>query len=385
MKDIKINGKQYKLRESKFKIKDLLYNPFNTRIYDYIKTNKELREFNENGDIGKLSNLQSLIYERLKESSISGENDDITKSIKRDGIQGETLITKDGILISGNNRISIVNYLIEKGQWNHSDEINVLIFEDDLTKEDILLLELEVQNVLSKQLKYDMINNIRRAYQLIEEGHDVDRALELTNLNNFNKRYVYNFEESIIQISEFFEVHNIIEFTFGEKLYSWLDFYANTVFSSKYKSKIEVQRNIKKILNNIILFASNNIQFLDFRNTFNKLVAPNQSIVTIEEFADKTKSIYSNITKEFIEYLKSDKENKSLKTFKEESKELVNINKIYCDYLDETKARISGFKKQVKDSKKNIFNLDLSKVSKTEENIKLAKDLMEEIEKWLNQ
>lgn len=112
----KLNGKLYKLKLITKNIDELMFNPFNTRIYDLIKSNKDLENFEVSSDNSSLHNIQNVIYDRLKRNFGISENSEIVDSIKADGVQEKMIIMPNGILLSGNNRLSIIKNLIERNQ-----------------------------------------------------------------------------------------------------------------------------------------------------------------------------------------------------------------------------------------------------------------------------
>lgn len=378
----KLNNKEYDLYLTSVSISQLMFNPYNTRIYDFIKSNKELKEFEMNGQISNLDTVQQTIFKHLRKNFDSKDNRSIIDSIKKDGIQDKMIVTKDNLLLSGNNRLSIIKTLMELNQWNHGDEIEVFKIEENITKEEILLIELEIQNVQSKQLKYDVINNIRRAKELLDNGVDSSRALALTNQSNFSERYIRNFDNAIEKLSKYYEVQNIMEYVADLKLYSWIDYYVGIYNTPKYKSKAQILKAINNIFMNAMIFMSVDIAFLDFRFQISKalkMVSEDETILI--EFSKAISNIYEDISDDFADYIKSDINNDFSKFREERSGDLIEAKQKLLKYFDKNKSFISNVK--LTTNTRNKFNINLESIPKSDENIERAKKLVTEINKWL--
>lgn len=376
----KLNNKQYELHLEKREIDDLLFNPFNTRIFDLIKSQPELKKIEDNFDLESLKKVQKLILEKLKNNLLLNENKDIINSIKEDNVQNKMIILENGILLSGNNRLSIIKNLIEKNEWNHPTNIEVFVIKENFTKEEIIIAELEIQNIQSKQLAYDVINNIRRAKDLIEKGIDVKRTLQLTNQSNSSKIYIYNFNSSLDDLSKFYQVPNIIEKIGNLKIYSWIDYYTNIINNVNLRSNRILINNIKNIMYLLVIFSSERIAFLDFRFIIANILKyeRNERDDEISKLSLKIKNILNPMANELILAFKNGDD---LKDFKKTNKfELSNANFKIKNHFELLSSNIKIVKRKVA---KNVFDIKIDGVEKSEKNIIEAMKLIEKLNKWL--
>lgn len=253
--------------------------------------------------------------------------------------------------------------------------------EENLSKEEILLIELELQNIQSKQLMYDVINNVRRAKQLLDGGEDLKRVQSLTNLKNFNRSYIETFDKCVVDMSKFYETNNILEKIYDAKIYSFLDLCTTLLNNSKIKNNNKISKAIKTIFMEIMFFT--NVTVLDVRFVVNGILKMEQGLKEemLFDFERFISSTYGVLADNFVEKMKND-DNYVLMDFQKDfSKELYEVNEKFSQHISNLQFEIREIVKTQTVSKRSPFDIDVNVVSKTNDNLEKAKILIEDLQK----
>ena len=172
-----INGKTITIDIYEINIDDLLFNPYNTRINDLVET-RFRDNFNED-DIG----IQNFIYGHLKET----HNDSTNKKLKNSLVSLEKIIhppiiTPKNILLSGNNRLSIIRSIREENKYkDFMNIIEVGLIEEEFTKSKIIDYELSLQNEIDIKKDYETMSKVFRIHEYKTEQLNYGNNEKLSN------------------------------------------------------------------------------------------------------------------------------------------------------------------------------------------------------------
>ncbi len=172
-----INGETIILDVYKIDIDDLLFNPYNTRINDMIEAKYD-SGFEENNE-----QIQKFIYNKLVETHHDPTNKKLKSSlIKLEQIINTPVITPKKILLSGNNRLSIIRSIREKdNNRNFMSEIEVALINEDFVKSKIIDYELSLQNEIDIKKDYETMSKVFRINEYKSEQLKYSNSKKLTN------------------------------------------------------------------------------------------------------------------------------------------------------------------------------------------------------------
>ncbi|MGI2733499.1 hypothetical protein [Bacillus cytotoxicus] len=175
----------YKGQERKFDVYQipleyLVYNPYNGRIGTKVKTfevtSHKLDPENQN-DIS--------IIEQFLWDSKPDRNKKTLKSLLKIGQQEYGIVTKNGYIIDGNRRASLLNKINNnKEKYSNHDVrrcsyFNAIILDDNVGQKEILQLETMYQMGREEKLDYNATEKYLKCKQLKEVGYTVEEIAEM--------------------------------------------------------------------------------------------------------------------------------------------------------------------------------------------------------------
>lgn len=348
-----INDKREVLNvyEIDFKNINLLkFNPFNTRISDLVISDNNFNKMNEY-DLRKSYELQNFIFNNLKKYHKEIDNKRLKQSIIDNGLVKPLICLEDGLLLSGNNRLSILKDLKNE---NENKIIRVAIYNEKLNKKQIIENELALQNGTDIKLDYDQMSKIIRIGDLKErEYSNLEIAKKMgINQKDVNKNYkIYMLYDNFLFYSNFSRKYDF--YRNFNNLYSMLASLENTISKRNVpKGKEEI---LKEIYFDVILTTNSPVQ--KFRDHINKILN-----LTPVKKRDKelNKFIYeiNNIIKESLFLAKKINKNSlsiidDLREIREKSKQN-ECEKLITNAIDESIKRIKQSENDIKSLKNNI-------------------------------
>lgn len=141
----------------------LAYNPYNGRIMSIVQTfEKQFRKLDTNNDEDRL------LIERFIWDSAPDYNKQTVESLKKYGQNEIGIVTKDGIIIDGNRRACLLNYLNKQDGENR--KFLTVILEDSLegNKEEINSLETIYQIGVDDKVDYNPIEKYLKSRELLK-------------------------------------------------------------------------------------------------------------------------------------------------------------------------------------------------------------------------
>ncbi len=265
---IMFNGEILELKKYYVNIENLMFNPLNTRVKDKVYT--EYPDLKIDDEIVFSSEVQDVVYSALK----LDHNKSINKRLVRKLESGQTealIITETGLIISGNNRFSLI-----KSQINENDKIKenfthiiVAVVEGNLTPKEIIEWEISTQKETDIKLNYEEMNLIMRIKEMNDEGTSINKMMEIMSINDESSIYEY------IKIAELYEtflqyagVPNKLDLHRTIPVYSYLAALMQQLNKNNTKS------DEKKILPRLYFDAilGSEIPVIKFRDLVNKVV-----------------------------------------------------------------------------------------------------------------
>lgn len=383
------------------KAKDLKFNPLNTRIHDVIST-----KFGDNlSDEVLFSNeVQAEIFKSLKDTHKDKVNQKLLKSISK-GIIKPFVITEDGLVLSGNNRLGLIRASMgdKDSPFDDSYEVQTLLIKKNLTKKEILDWELSLQNETEIQKSYNEMGIALQVHKQMSEGSTKMELLKITS---------YKDEASIEKAKEVAELYYEL-LLFGKnprkvdlfrdiKVYSYLDGLNNQL--KKQSCSLDEKKEIKKLYFKTIL--SSTIPVQKMRDFLGKIIGDTQvpkekRVELIKEFSDEIEPL---ISEAFQNNVKNGFEKDKLKMVDYASNEN-NIEETFENTTNEIKSKInfikglknSGFKAVSKklensskaineindDSIKTIFYFEPEEIEEMKQMLKKHKKAVLELEEIL--
>jgi hypothetical protein len=181
----------YKGQERKFDVYQipleyLVYNPYNGRIGTKVKTfevtSHKLNPENQD-DIN--------IIEQFLWDSKPDRNKKTLKSLLKIGQQEYGIVSKNGYIIDGNRRASILNKINNnKEEYSKNYDIrscsyfNAIILDDNADQKEILQLETMYQMGREEKLDYNATEKYLKCQQLNEVGYSLDEIAEMMGESN---------------------------------------------------------------------------------------------------------------------------------------------------------------------------------------------------------
>ncbi|EJQ85319.1 MULTISPECIES: hypothetical protein [Bacillus] len=176
----------YKGQERKFNVYQipleyLVYNPYNGRIGTKVKTfevtSHKLNPENQN-DI--------FIIEQFLWDSKHDRNKKTLKSLLKIGQQEYGIVTKNGYIIDGNRRASLLNKINNnKEEYSKNYDVrpcsyfNAIILDDNVGQKEILQLETMYQMGREEKLDYNATEKYLKCQQLKEVGYSIEEIADM--------------------------------------------------------------------------------------------------------------------------------------------------------------------------------------------------------------
>jgi hypothetical protein len=174
----------------------LVYNKYNGRI-KAITLSYE-REFGEIEPIKDKDKIISFLW-----NSAESRNKQTKESIENFGQNEPGIVTKDGIIIDGNRRASIISK-INEGIENEEDKIKfkAIILPDELedNRKDIIYLETVYQIGVDSKVDYDPIEKYLRCKEL--EEMQFDRS-EIADMMAVNEKQINEWLDTLSLMNEY--------------------------------------------------------------------------------------------------------------------------------------------------------------------------------------
>lgn len=199
-------GKDFNVYEIPIEL--LTPNPNNDRIAS------KIREAESSGNTFNINNQMHLneIFDLLWEENIKS-NKETMKDIASKGQMVNGVISKDGLIIDGNRRVSILKKLYEGDAKNYDREMTdfrffrAIILKDEIaeSQKDIRALETQLQIGVDEKVDYDPINMYIKVERLKDVGYNNS---QIANLMNIKEKKVEEKLEIFERMNEFLEYHD---------------------------------------------------------------------------------------------------------------------------------------------------------------------------------
>lgn len=178
---IRYKGDIEKYDAYKIPLEYLIYNKYNGRIGTLVKS-FEKQKYSLNPEEPK----DKKIIENFLWQSKKDRNKKTMDSLARDGQQRYGIVSKNGVIIDGNRRASLLNYIYKhRDNWNidvsHGRYFIAIILPDDAGKKEILELETTFQMGVDEKLDYNPIEKYLKCQDLKDAGFKEEDIAEMMN------------------------------------------------------------------------------------------------------------------------------------------------------------------------------------------------------------
>lgn len=388
-------GESIKLDMYRVKVKDLKFNPLNTRIHDVIATkygdaiDEEMLFSNE---------VQVDIFKTLKETHNDRENKKILKSISNE-IINPFVILENGIVLSGNNRLGLImaNLNVEGSPFDDNFEVEVALIEGKLSSKDIISWELSLQYETEGQKQYGEMGVALQIYKQSKSGNNLNELLKITPYDEAGLKLsieIASLYHEMLLYARIPKKHDLFR---KIKVYSILD-----GLNSQLK-KQTISNDEKKLIKDLYFksILSSNIPVQKMRDFVNGVVGdtsvPKEKRVEfIKEFNAKISDVIEETFKEnvknkfddnykYVDYKTN--ENNVVDIFDEATTEIKNkVNFIKGSKLSSFKAiskKIEkagkSFQEVLDDSENTIYYFDDIEIEEMKEQLKKHKKVIESL------
>ena len=176
----------YKGQERKFNVYQipleyLVYNPYNGRIGTKVKTFEVTSHKLNPENINDIYIIEEFLWE-----SKPDRNRKTLKSLLKIGQQEYGIVTKNGYIIDGNRRASILNKINNnKQEYSKNYDVrscgyfNAIILDDNAGQKEILQLETMYQMGREEKLDYNATEKYLKCYQLKEVGYSLEEIADM--------------------------------------------------------------------------------------------------------------------------------------------------------------------------------------------------------------
>lgn len=178
---IKYRGDVVKMDAYKIPLEYLIYNKYNGRIGSVVKSfEKEKYELDPENEEDK-----KIIEKFLWQSKID-RNKNTEKSLAKEGQQKFGIVTRNGIIIDGNRRASILNRIFRKRNTeyknlavDHSEYFIAVILPQDADRKDIIELETRYQMGVDEKVDYNATEKYLKCSDLLEAGFEIEDIADM--------------------------------------------------------------------------------------------------------------------------------------------------------------------------------------------------------------
>lgn len=345
---VMFNGDIYNLKQYYVKFDELMFNPLNTRVKDKVVTH--FPKITPTDDMVFSDEVQGIVYEAL----VSDHSRTINKKLKEKLSAGQTeplIITESGVIISGNNRFSIIKSNIDEDEGIRSnfEKVIVAVIEGDLSPKQIIEWEISTQRETDLKLNYEEMNLIMRVKELDDSGTPVSKIMTLMSISEEKEieRYIMmaNLYEKFLMyagVPERYDLHRNIS------VYSYLDGLHSQLVKSTTKQP--EKKMLPQIYFDVILGSELPVQ--KFRDLVGKLVG--NSGIELEDRVKMLTYVSNSVTKELestIEEIKIDSYSKEAvkkrKTLQDEE---------FANFFEKVSEKVNTTIDFKKNQKKSNFN-----------------------------
>lgn len=178
---IRYKGDIEKYDAYKIPLEYLIYNKYNGRIGTLVKS-FEKQKYSLNPEKPE----DKRIIEKFLWDSKEDRNKKTMDSLARDGQQRYGIVSRNGVIIDGNRRASLLNNIYEHGDnWkvdvSHCRYFIAIILSDDAGKKEILELETTFQMGVDEKLDYNPIEKYLKCQDLKDAGFEEEKIAGMMN------------------------------------------------------------------------------------------------------------------------------------------------------------------------------------------------------------
>lgn len=195
----------------KIPLKNLVYNPYNGRIGTKVKT---FEVTSHKLDPEKSEDIK--IIEEFLWDSKPDRNKRTLKSILKNGQQEYGIVSRNGYIIDGNRRASILNRInnekkdYKQHDYRHCEYFNAIILDDDADQKEILQLETMYQMGREEKLDYNATEKYLKCRQLEDAGYDnLEIAQMMGEENDKNIKKYLEILDLMNQYLDYYEYTNM--------------------------------------------------------------------------------------------------------------------------------------------------------------------------------
>lgn len=183
-------GEKRKFNVYKIPLANLVYNPYNGRIGTKVKTFEVTKRTIDPENEEDIKVIEEFLWD-----SKPDRNKKTMRSLLKDGQLEYGIVSKNGFIIDGNRRASLLNKLNnervkheKKGNnTDHCQYFNAIILDDDADKREIVALETNYQLGREEKLEYNPIEKYLKCRQLVELGYSNDKIAKMMGLEEKEK------------------------------------------------------------------------------------------------------------------------------------------------------------------------------------------------------
>ncbi len=360
---VMFNGEVRELNKYYVHYSDLIFNPLNTRVKDKVYSKYPDLKIDDKMVFGE--EIQNVVFQSLKEDHGKKTNKRLIEKLES-GQTEALIISNNGIIISGNNRFSMIKENIDSNSKIRENftKIIVALIDEELSPKDIIEWEISTQKESDLKLDYEEMNLIIRIKELEDEGTSRKKISTLTSVDEKEiKRYIemadyYQLFLTYAGVPKKLDLHRSI------KVYSFIDGLYNQL--NKRTTKSQEKKILQKIYFDAMIGSEIPVQ--KFRDLLSKTVG-NATI----EFEDRIKLltyINNNLQEELNPTIESIKENKFDENSLKQRKDFKDKNfESFFNNMHEKVTTTINFKKAQKQSSAKAILNQIDKANKTYEHI----------------
>lgn len=202
-------GEKKRFDVYKIPLANLVYNPYNGRIGTKVRTFEVTKR-----TINPETEEDIKIIEEFLWDSRPDRNKKTMRSLLRYGQLEYGIVSKNGFIIDGNRRASLLNKLNNERKdyerkgtnTDHCQYFNAIILDDDADKKEIVDLETNYQLGREEKLDYNPIEKYLKCKQLVEFGFSKDKIARMMGLESAEKK-VENYLDILQLMEEYLEYY----------------------------------------------------------------------------------------------------------------------------------------------------------------------------------
>ncbi|CUP99001.1 Uncharacterised protein [Clostridium paraputrificum] len=316
---IKYRGEMEQMNAYKIPLEYLIYNKYNGRIGSAVKSfEKEKHVLNPEREEDKK------IIEKLLWNSKIDRNKSTEKSLAKDGQQKYGIVTRNGIIIDGNRRASILNRIYRKRNDEykgvdvaHSEYFIAVILPEDAEQKDIIELETRYQMGVDEKVDYNATEKYLKCADLKEAGFEVE---DIADMMGEKTSKIREYLDILDLMNEYLETYNYSGiYTRLEKregpfvdLRRYLQAYKAQKGNATWSYEEDDVSDLELICFDYIRAKYEGKEFRDIANTSKNQVSIFSDEKIWKEFKDKHFSKVDGIEEKDIEEIRKDCPNEDL-------------------------------------------------------------------------